>query len=109
MTGTVQLMIFVCVNHDLFALCVRDLGDNKHWMKCTLNIGKEFTGKSIAYKYAIHSPNLKDASLKSYPWEYLHQSPWMPGPVNRCLQLPGDLKGIYVVHISAYPLSLLLN
>lgn len=67
-------------------------------MKCTLNIGLELTGKNIAYKYAIHSPNLKEISKKSYPWEFLHQT-GMKGPVNRCLLVPGDVKGI----LSAFP------
>jgi hypothetical protein len=74
----------------------RSLGDNKHWMQCTLRFAKEAIQdeRPIPYKYTVHSPKIKGVLGRSYPWEYIHNVPRTgPNIVNRCLQVPTDTKG----------------
>ena len=85
--------------HKFVLINCRDVGANKWWMKCTISIDREIIryGKPIAYKYAIHSPKLMSSRKKPHPYEYLHNCSYMlygRGPINRCLQIPRDTKGI---------------
>ena len=75
--------------------------DNKYyWMRCTLPIGLEVfrNANRVAYKYVIHSPNLKDARKHYSPVEYLHHSPSLSGHINRCLTVP-VMKGKYTASV----------
>ena len=61
----------------------RDLGENKYWMQCTLNIGHDVVKycNPISYKYVVHSPNRKG----HHSYEVLQHT---PSKTNRCLVVP---------------------